>query len=35
MERWGLIHEQLTPLIGPEAAIKIVLDVMEMEMENA
>jgi hypothetical protein len=31
MERWGLIHEKLTPIIGQEAAIKIVLDVMEME----
>jgi hypothetical protein len=31
MERWGLIQEKLTPIVGKEAAIKIVLDVMEME----
>jgi hypothetical protein len=31
MERWGTIQERLAPLIGKDAAIKVVIEVMEME----
>ncbi len=31
MERWGLIQEKLTPIIGLEAAIKTVTEIMESE----
>jgi hypothetical protein len=31
MERWGIIQEKLVPLVGKEVAMKVVLDVMEIE----
>jgi hypothetical protein len=31
MERWGMMQERLAPLIGKDAAIKVVIEVMEME----